>query len=72
MSDDLFKELELALEDMSVQEPLYRPTAFWDSAARKIKQELLQHGVENFRRLPAALSFFVPTYGVPGNSLSPK
>lgn len=65
-----YSELRLARHDMMAQGELYRPTAFWDQASGVIEEELHTHGVERFRSLPSALGFFVPTYGVPGNSLT--
>ena len=52
---------------MKRQEDLYRPSAFWDAASERIVTELVALGAEDFRRLPTALRFFVPTYGAPGN-----
>lgn len=68
--NDRYPELALALTDMQGQNPLYRPTAFWDAASQEIAAELSEHGLEQFRRLPKPLSFFAPTYGPPGSSLS--
>lgn len=65
-----YPELSLAREDMLQQSELYRPSAFWAEASALIVEELCAHGVENFRRLPKPLGFFVPTYGTPGNSFS--
>jgi putative sugar O-methyltransferase len=65
-----YPELSIAREDMLQQSELYRPSAFWAEASTSIVQELCAHGVENFRRLPKPLGFFVPTYGSPGNSFS--
>lgn len=66
----LHPELALALQDMSQQNELYRPTHFWEEASQCIVQEICEHGIERFRALPHPLGFFVPTYGVPGNSFS--
>jgi putative sugar O-methyltransferase len=65
-----FPELTLAREDMKRQKDLYRPSSFWDAASDRIVDELTAHGVEGFRAMPTALSFFVPTYGVPGGGFS--
>jgi putative sugar O-methyltransferase len=65
-----FPELTLARDEMMNQEVLYRPTAFWDEASSKIISEINTHGINNFRSLPKLLSFFVPTYGTPGNAYS--
>jgi putative sugar O-methyltransferase len=66
-SNHEYPDLSLARADMQEQSTLYRPTAFWDRASAAIVDELCQHGIDNFRALPKPLSFFVPTYGVPGN-----
>ena len=50
--------------------PLYGPTPFWQAGADRLMAGLDQQGMACFRRHPAALAFFVPTYGYPGNSLS--
>lgn len=65
-----YQELDLASSAVSYQNELYRPTSFWDNACKEIRQELNEYGIENFRRMPSALRFFVPTYGYPGNGLS--
>ena len=64
------EELSLAREDMLSQDVLYRPTTFWDAASSEIVRELNQYGMSCFRRLSTPLGFFVPTYGLPGNSFS--
>jgi putative sugar O-methyltransferase len=58
------------LEDMSQQDPLHQPTAFWSAASARIVAELKIDGFESFRALGSARSFFVPSYGPPGNLLS--
>lgn len=58
------------LEKSRVAGALYAPTPFWEEGATRILADLAQDGVENFRNRGAPLSFFVPTYGYPGNSLS--
>lgn len=65
-----YPELTMARDEMMNQEELYRPTAFWDEASSGIITEIRTHGIERFRSLPKLLSFFVPTYGSPGNALS--
>ena len=57
--------------DMSGQPELYQPTEFWQSAAAQIADDLSRDGFEDFRRLPSVRSFFVPSYGPPGNLLTP-
>jgi putative sugar O-methyltransferase len=65
-----YPDLNLAREEMKRQNDLYRPSSFWDAASDRIVSELSARGVEDFRTLPTALSFFVPTYGTPGNGFS--
>jgi len=50
--------------------PYYAPTPFWEQGSSEILADLTNDGIENFRNRGAPLSFFVPTYGYPGNSLS--
>lgn len=50
--------------------PLYAPTPFWEAGVERVLADLERDGIENFRNRGAPLSFFVPTYGYPGNSLS--
>ncbi|MBR9726705.1 putative sugar O-methyltransferase [Shewanella intestini] len=49
-------------EDMKQVDSKYLPTNFWQFGAKGLQQDLATHGIENFRRLPSALSYFVPTY----------
>jgi len=58
------------MNDMLTQSPLYQPSSFWAQASVEIMQEFADGGIERFRSLPTALSFFVPTYGLPGNGLN--
>ena len=60
--------LDLMLQDLADQDALHRPTSFWQEASLAISEELRTHGVEKFRSLPGPLGYFVPTYGLPGNS----
>lgn len=62
--------LEAMTDDIRSQEAIYQPTAFWSKASSDIYADLVAHGFQNFRALPSALSYFVPTYGPPGNSLT--
>jgi putative sugar O-methyltransferase len=62
-----YTELAEAIEDMNAQSELYRPTSFWSNASQRIVDELNEQGIERFRRFTSTLSFFVPTYGLPGN-----
>jgi len=66
-----YLELTRARCDMAQQSELYRPTSFWAEASQLIVDELQAHGVERFRSIDSALSYFVPTYGLPGNSFDP-
>lgn len=70
MLSKIFSDLEIAENDLKKQDYLYQPTAFWREAAKKIKKQIEQHGIESFRSLSIPLGFFVPTYGVPGSSIS--
>jgi putative sugar O-methyltransferase len=65
-----YPNLNLAIEDMSKQDNLYRPTSFWSEASIRIFQQICSHGIECFRSLPEILGFFTPTYGSPGNSFT--
>ncbi len=65
-----YPRLVHALELMGQQAPLYQPTSFWATASQRIVDELNQSDISNFRRLPAALNFFVPNYGVPASGLN--
>jgi putative sugar O-methyltransferase len=65
-----YPDLNLACEDMKRQNDLYRPSSFWAAASDRIIPELSTRGVEDFRTMPTALTFFVPTYGTPGNGIS--
>lgn len=58
------------LQESHAAGPHYEPTPFWAEASAKILVDLTRYGIENFRKVGAPLSFFVPTYGHPGNSLS--
>ncbi len=67
-----YSELTQARTDLALQEEVYRPSAFWAESSEQIVQELEASGIDQFRSLPKALGFFVPTYGSPGNSFSQK
>jgi len=60
-----YPELHRAVAELQKQSNLYRPTSFWEDASKKLVLEFEELGVENFRRGPLALSYFVPTYGPP-------
>ena len=61
--------LDLMLQDLAEQSPLHQPTSFWRVASLAISDEFRANGLHRFRSLPKPLTFFVPTYGLPGNSL---
>lgn len=67
---DLYPELTAAQAELQTQKAVYRPTSFWELASKRIAEELRTGGIENFRRLPTPLSYFVPTYGPPTLGLS--
>ncbi|MCO5060617.1 MAG: putative sugar O-methyltransferase [Kiritimatiellae bacterium] len=64
--------LKLMTDDIRTQQTIHQPTAFWSTASRDIYDELTTHGFQNFRSLPSTRSYFVPTYGPPGNTLTPE
>ena len=70
--DPFIAELEQAMSSMPLQNDLYRPSSFWAQAAEDIAEQVRRHGVENFRRLPLPLGYFVPTYGMPGNGFDDR
>jgi putative sugar O-methyltransferase len=70
MEHNNYPELTQARDDMREQQALYRPTPFWDEASSRIVEEIFEYGIENFRSMALPLSFFVPTYGSPGNAFS--
>jgi len=65
-----YPELHSAIAELNKQSNLYRPTSFWEDASKKLVLEFEELGVEDFRRGPLALSYFVPTYGPPTLGLS--
>jgi len=62
--------LKVMYQDLTQQDALYQPTAFWRQASDSIYHELCEYGFAQFRALPTPLSYFVPTYGPPGNALT--
>ena len=62
--------LEKAFLLMSKKNTLYQSSSFWTEACAKIADNFLDTGVKDFRNDRDNLSFFVPTYGFPGNSFS--
>lgn len=63
--------LEQMQADMAGQPALFQPTPFWQAASERIITELAAAGFADFRQLAAIRDFFVPSYGPPGNMLSP-
>jgi len=63
-------DLDLALAASRTQPARYRPTSFWAEACLSIARQMRGGGVERFRRLPLPLTYFVPTYGMPGNGFA--
>ena len=57
-------------KELKTESDCYQPSVFWDNALKKIEKLYLRNGTSNFRNTPINLSFFVPTYGYPGNGLS--
>lgn len=64
------KYCHFLMEKLTEQSSLYQPGNFWKEASKDLVEEFSEHGIENFRRLNSPLSFFVPTYGFPGNACS--
>jgi len=56
------KLLDMAMAELKQQKTIYQPTAFWAAASEAIAQDLVREGMEDFRRLPKAMSYFVPLY----------
>ena len=66
------QQYQALLAVMQQQNVLYRPSVFWSEASLELVKEFDALGIENFRQLTSSLLFFVPTYGLPGNALSPE
>jgi len=62
--------LDLAVKLLKKQNEMYQPTSFWAEASNQISKEIIEVGVDQFRRIPTALSFFVPGYGPPTSGFS--
>ena len=54
--------LNLMLQDMALQDQLYRPTTFWECGLKVIIDELEQNDVKDFRSLTVTRNYFVPGY----------
>ena len=50
----------------------YQAGVFWKAALTKIENQFNEHGISKFRSNETNLSFFVPTYGCPGNGFNFK
>lgn len=70
MTEPWSPDVDLALSDAVDQPDEYRPTPFWADACDRIARECRDLGMSTFRRHPTALSYFVPTYGRPGNGFT--
>ena len=57
-------------KELEIKSDCYKPGIFWQNALKEIEKLYLSNGLSNFRNHPTNLSFFVPTYGYPGNGLS--
>lgn len=66
------KQIEIISQDMQQVDPKYLPTSFWQFGAKGLQQDIETHGIESFRSLTSALSFFVPTYLFHGWATCPE
>jgi len=57
---------------MENADTLYKPSHFWQHGFEALKYDLDIHGIENFRCLLSALSYFVPTYTFNGLAADPQ
>lgn len=64
------KECLTCFDELQKQKKIYQPGKFWREASTEILGSLRDNGLNEFRRLPLPLMFFVPTYGYPGNGIS--
>ncbi len=62
--------IEKYSQELDLQDPRYLPGSFWKNALEEIKKCFLVNGISSFRKEEINLSFFVPTYGSPGNGFS--
>ena len=58
------------LRNQNIYPEAFHTTDFWEYAANELAQSLHKDEIKNFRNHPSCLSFFVPTYGAPGNGLT--
>jgi len=59
-------EATLSQHNLSV----YEPSIFWKKALQTINNVYMEKGIKSFRSDDTNLMFFVPTYGLPGNSFT--
>ena len=64
------KEEFYSFEKETNSEKFYQAGVFWKAALTKIENQFNEHGISNFRSNETNLSFFVPTYGCPGNGFN--
>ena len=69
MSTTPSEKLKRLKQQQEMQESVFRPTKFWEHAAAALMTCITKNDIQNFRRDPACLSYFVPTYGHPGIGL---
>lgn len=55
---------------LAEQNELYRPGPFWQEASNAMLADFERLGLACFRQQSLPLTYFVPTYGYPGNALS--
>ena len=65
-----YPELAEIMALSNTQKTIYKPTSFWEKAARDIISEIEISGVENFRSLQVPQGYFVPNYGIPANAFT--
>ena len=58
------------MKRVAQQDELYRPSSFWKQATLDIHAQVVEHGLDVFRSIPASLEFFVPRYGYVDNGLN--
>lgn len=68
----IIDKLNHAKSEMSKQKTLYQPTSFWADASEQIARELVDAGIDQFRRTPTALGYFVPNYSGSASGISPE
>lgn len=66
-----YRTLNETLLSNQIQHPKeFQTTDFWAHASAELEQALDKEAIKNFRNQSSCLSFFVPTYGTPGNGLT--